>query len=487
MNLINKITVNICLFGFLFLGLIVQSSFSARAAEKEFICNENISHISCEIRSTEPFNVEKVTAKSSDKEIKGVNFLKFSDLKRPTIVTFLLDLNTKLDPVLFARQKKLISTIVTANIQNVNFELIGFSNSTTMLAPSGTAPATIKLALNGLLQNGKTTEILKSASQFIDQVKDRDDNRKVVIIFSDGSSDDKAYSAQEVSAKFKASNYTVYSVIPSHSKADMQAAQILQRFSDDTHGRLISNGDDRDTDASNLSIGALLSNGGIVFFDKTGQDFSITINFNGGSSETFHYKSVSDKNIVDQSAETASSQNSGNKPEIVTEEKTTIEKYKLAFLDWFNLSETNRIIFYGGGDLLLIIFAAVLANLTKSNNRRTSISAIEPSLSTDNNFVRPILAWFEVLDGKNSQETINSPSTTIGRQKDNDLVFLNTSVHRHHAVLTQDPNGQFVITDLGGGNGTIVNGAKKDNSILQDGDIVELGEVRMRFRVPNAK
>ena len=171
----------------------------------------------------------------------------------------------------------------------------------------------------------------------------------------------------------------------------------------------------------------------------------------------------------------------------MTEEKTTIEKYKLAFLDWFNLSETNRIIFYGGGVLLLIIFAAVLANLTKSNNRRTSISAIEPSLSTDNNFVRPILAWFEVLDGKNSQETINSPSTTIGRQKDNDLVFLNTSVHRHHAVLTQDPNGQFVITDLGGGNGTIVNGAKKDNSILQDGDIVELGEVRMRFRVPNAK
>lgn len=484
MNQARKIMINKFQFLSLCVGLIIQSSMSVRAAEKEFICNEKLSLISCEIRSTEPFIIEKIIVKSNEKEIKGVNFVKFSELKKPTILTFLLDLNTKLDPVLFARQKKLISTIVTSNIQNVNYEVIGFTNSLSMIAPVGTSPPTIKLALGGLLQSGRITEILKSSSQFIDQAKDRQENRKIVVILSNGLSDEKAYSAQEISNKFKDSNYTVYSVIPSHAKADIQAAQILQRFSDDTNGKLLVNGDDRDSDSSNIAIGAVISNGGIVHFDKTGQNFTINLNLAGGQSETFHYKSANDKNIITQSNDNTSvSQNTIS----ASEEKPLFEKYKQSFMDWYNLNDTNRIITYISGALILFILISIVVKLSRINNRRTSISAIEPSMSMESDFVKPILAWFEVLDGKNSQETINSQSTSIGRHKDNDIVLLNTSVHRHHAVLVQDPNGQFIITDLGGGNGTIVNGAKKENFVLQDGDIVELGEVRMRFRIPIGK
>jgi FHA domain/von Willebrand factor type A domain len=480
---IQNILRNTLIFASLFLGFWTQSSLMANAAEKELVCNEDLSRISCELRSSEPFTVDKVSVKSNNKEVNDVTFLKFSDLKSPAVLTFLLDLNTKQDPVLFARQKKLISTVVTSNIQNVKFEVVGFSNSASILAPAGTAPGTIKLALGGLLQNGKTTEILKAASQFIDQMKDREGSRKVAVILSDGSSDDKAYSAQEVSAKLKAAQYTVYSVIPSHAKSDIQAAQILQRISDETHGKLLSNGDDRDTDNSALSISALMSNGGMLFFDKVGQDFTINVNFSGAAPEVFHYKSPTDKNLVDLSVGKGSPQDPTNK----AEDATAIGKYEQAFLDWFNLNDTNRIIGYGSGVLLLLILFVIVARFTKANNKRTTVPSVEPALPPDNNFVRPILAWFEVLDGKNSQETINSASTTIGRQKDNDIVFLNTSVHRHHAVLTQDPNGHFVITDLGGENGTLVNSVRKDNSILNDGDIVELGEVRMRFRIPTGK
>ena len=43
-------------------------------------------------------------------------------------------------------------------------------------------------------------------------------------------------------------------------------------------------------------------------------------------------------------------------------------------------------------------------------------------------------------------------------------------------------SARFIITDLGGGNGVIVNKVKQQSHDLNDGDLVELGEVRLRFR-----
>ena len=45
---------------------------------------------------------------------------------------------------------------------------------------------------------------------------------------------------------------------------------------------------------------------------------------------------------------------------------------------------------------------------------------------------------------------------------------------------------RFVITNLGTGNGVIVNKVKKDSHELHDGDLVELGEVRLRFHATEA-
>ena len=40
-----------------------------------------------------------------------------------------------------------------------------------------------------------------------------------------------------------------------------------------------------------------------------------------------------------------------------------------------------------------------------------------------------------------------------------------------------------MIRDLGGDNGVVVNNIKQQTHELNDGDLVELGEVRLRFRV----
>src|SRR6185312_5121668 len=100
--------------------------------------------------------------------------------------------------------------------------------------------------------------------------------------------------------------------------------------------------------------------------------------------------------------------------------------------------------------------------------------------------LKPALARLEFLDGDGSTELIRSGATRIGRQGDNDIVLKNTSVSRHHAVLKQDSDGPFIIVDMNTGNGVWVNGQRIKSMQLSDGDLVELGEVRMRFRTSQA-
>ena len=79
---------------------------------------------------------------------------------------------------------------------------------------------------------------------------------------------------------------------------------------------------------------------------------------------------------------------------------------------------------------------------------------------------------------------LRTTNVRIGRHRDNDICLQNDSISRRHALLHFNAdNRRFVITDLGGDNGVIVNKVKQQSHELSDGDLVELGEVRLRFRV----
>ena len=94
-----------------------------------------------------------------------------------------------------------------------------------------------------------------------------------------------------------------------------------------------------------------------------------------------------------------------------------------------------------------------------------------------------VYGWLDTLDGDSSHYPLQTTNIRIGRHRDNDICLLNDSISRRHAVLHFNANNRrFVITDLGGDNGVIVNKVKQQSHELSDGDVVELGEVRLRFR-----
>ncbi len=78
---------------------------------------------------------------------------------------------------------------------------------------------------------------------------------------------------------------------------------------------------------------------------------------------------------------------------------------------------------------------------------------------------------------------IRLPNRTlkIGRAPDNDIVLADLIVSRYHAELRRTGDGRHEIADLGGHNGTFVNGRRITSSVLTERDIVGIGRATFRL------
>lgn len=91
------------------------------------------------------------------------------------------------------------------------------------------------------------------------------------------------------------------------------------------------------------------------------------------------------------------------------------------------------------------------------------------------------IAWFERMGEPAERIDIRANSVRIGRHSSNDIVLPDSSVHRHHGILALNSRARFELKDLGGANGCRVNGVRCEARELEDGDIIELGEVKLKF------
>lgn len=71
-------------------------------------------------------------------------------------------------------------------------------------------------------------------------------------------------------------------------------------------------------------------------------------------------------------------------------------------------------------------------------------------------------------------------SLTIGRATDNDIVIPDVLASRHHATLIPTPGGTEIV-DNRSINGTFVNGTRVDTALLNEGDVVTIGNVDLVF------
>jgi FHA domain len=149
------------------------------------------------------------------------------------------------------------------------------------------------------------------------------------------------------------------------------------------------------------------------------------------------------------------------------------------------------------GGLLPVVSLLALASrfgFLRWNRAKPEVySEIEMAPAVTRQQVREIRGQLPLLDvigtGADADvHRIDSNMIRIGRHEENDIRLASQTVHRYHAVLHRTPEQKFVITDLSGpgGNGVVVNAERVDQAPLAAGDLIELGDVRLRFRFGEA-
>ncbi len=67
----------------------------------------------------------------------------------------------------------------------------------------------------------------------------------------------------------------------------------------------------------------------------------------------------------------------------------------------------------------------------------------------------------------------------VGSAETCDIFLPNSSMAPKHAWIKVDRKGQYLLKDLGYKTGTHVNGKKVNKTVLQNGDQIKFGDVRL--------
>lgn len=94
------------------------------------------------------------------------------------------------------------------------------------------------------------------------------------------------------------------------------------------------------------------------------------------------------------------------------------------------------------------------------------------------------LGVLTVLSGEGSGQTfrLDRPRMRLGRAAENDILLADPRVSRFHAEIERVGQG-YVLRDLGSTNGTMVGGRRILERLLENGDVLRVGDVEMRFEL----
>ena len=295
-------------------------------------------------------------------------------------------------------------------------------------------------------------------------------DRRALILVSDGASSASAATEREIADHARSKGVLIYNLVL--AKTDRPQSSLLNRISERTDGaaRDLATGSNSEVVKLASDLFTLIENGSILHIEARGlpQETEITVK-----------------------ATTAGERQLTAPPVAVT--RLTEDSFQERALSF--MSRNMLVILAGLG--LLIGFTMILGSVARTRWREGREAQMEdydsdPEPAIDPNAPTEIvfkpgaqssepLGWLELMGADGARMPLHAGSTRIGRHRENEICLMNNSVHRRHAVVQAADDGTFSIHDLATTNGVAVNGARVSQKNLADGDIVELGEVKLRF------
>jgi hypothetical protein len=477
----------------LVLLLLVPSGTPARAnalvAECYRVAADVPPQTHCDFRAAEPTEFDKFEVRLGDgRNVSPVAYDPYNFKGRSTAYLFLIqrtshprDAVTQIERLLKVEGKR-------------QFGVYTFDERVKELAKLGSSEKELKSALEQvkLLKTG-TTALYSSLREAILTLGDFKADRKAIVLVADGRTDSgrDAYGEKEVLEEAQKHNIVIDTIAMTTSGDASANLQTLRRLADKTYGLLIDTGSAHVVPDDKVSkFYDYLENGGLLKMpDKevpSGAELTVSANLTGAGTW------LTSEKVPVKSGPGAS----GSEGPIWVKAKDWASKNLIAVGAFGVLlagvlvigltvmrrgrlpepvqgapgatdEEFVRTAQYGrGGDPTAIMSASDTVILAPMNERKPP---------------EKIYAWLQFLDANSTRVPIGATNVRIGRHSDNDICLQNNSVHRQHAVLHMGHNQHFVIRDLGTKNGVMVNSERVNQKELSDGDLIELGEVRLRF------
>lgn len=442
--------------------------------------SESNKKLNCDYRLKTAEPVLAITASGDDKTLSVSNTEHYPWKDAVTAILLVIDTSDPARQNVIDQNKKDIASILGSSSEHHRIGLASFNKALSLEVPIGTSNEQIKTAAERLRAIGQTTELYRSVLTAIDLLGKVKADRKSVYLFSDGLAEDTAYFHNDVIKAAKQTGVVITGLGYPRSVALSVALQTLRRLSDETGGQFIEV--DR-----NLKLPEAFLNNPFDSIDNGGR-FNIDLSslLNGRSKENFIINLLFETDTGKYQAEIPVSlpitrtlkqaeptqpaqagitpaQALAQQPVVITRE---LPAGKINLWLWYGIPAALII-------LLIITIAAFFLIINNQDKKRQAVSNSYKEFKP--------YAYLVFQDETKKRYPITNTIWRIGRSTDNEMTLRDSSVSRRHAEIDRDKGDIFTITDLGSLNGVYVNNKKTDKQILREGDIIEIGDINLRF------
>jgi hypothetical protein len=395
--------------------------------------------VQCDYRTPEPLGKASLTLTVDRKKRQPLSTVYYPGDGQKTAALVLIDISDA------ARKRT-----VTANVSSIRKIVAGlrphqkigvavFDSEFRLLAPVGADVKALNAALDSISAGGMATEFYKSVIAGAKYLRSVTADRRALILMSDGKAEDSAYRREDAVKAFRDSGLEIIGLGYAERASDTPQLQVIERLAVDTGGEYIVAGGDASLPQDFVSAPfANLETGGQFTFDASDLSGNVAVKAKVTGQVG---KAVELRTQIDVDAN-----------------RTFSERLRA-------LSKKHPLAFYGGIGFLIAI--AVAAALLRRRAKARKPRIIE-------------YGYLQEMDGQGTKHRIFKGAVRIGRGKECDIVLTNDTVSSKHAELIRRDDG-WHITDLASANGLFVNDEKVVSVAIADTDLIEIGEVRLRF------
>ena len=404
------------------------------------------SYVACDYSHAASFNAAQLTLEvsGSKTQLDRKNITRYPAKDQKTAILAIFDVS---DPRRSRTTQSVYPDVVTSLIgskpKHVSLGVATFSSSLAVVLPVRSLTGPTEIPSETFAASGASTELYRAALSGIQTLASEKADRRVLVIVSDGKSEDTAYGLDDVVNSASNNRVPIVTLGISESASESPSLQSLRVLTERTGGVFL--------DLSNKTVPADLQSTVLSPVEAGGR-----LRFNASR----YYGTQRIKVVILDANK--------SKVELTTDfvfpdTRSTLQKIEGFFWAyWWALL---------GAMVGLAIVGFGIARVIRDRRQHASVTRL--------------IAELRGLDSTESVFEVRKPVVTLGRAVDNDIVLANSSVSSRHAELHKTRDGGVKLIDLGSTNGTLVNGSRVVSANLRDGDVLEIAEVRLQFKTVN--